>query len=157
MPCIPAGLECPGLPLGVQGMCNTAVVGGGEAAPPGPGSLAQRGTPPFLARPLLGPSLGRGSHKLSGKGCRDRCQRGWALSRPPTQTAGSGWSGIGPSWMGPREYSTKWAGGGSVAGAELRGQQQAPVTTWDPAHWAGASGGVRELQGQGSGSLRQRP
>lgn len=34
-----AGLECPGLPLGVQGMCNTAVVVG-EAAPPGPGSLA---------------------------------------------------------------------------------------------------------------------
>lgn len=29
MPCIPAGLECPGLPLGVQGMCNTAVVVGG--------------------------------------------------------------------------------------------------------------------------------
>lgn len=26
MPCIPAGLECPRLPLGVQGMCNTAVV-----------------------------------------------------------------------------------------------------------------------------------
>lgn len=31
MPCIPAGLECPGLPLGVQGMCNTAVVGGGSS------------------------------------------------------------------------------------------------------------------------------
>lgn len=29
MPCIPAGLKCPGLPLGVQGMCNTAVVVGG--------------------------------------------------------------------------------------------------------------------------------
>lgn len=44
-----------------------------------------------------------------------------------------------------------------MAGAELRGQRQALVTTWDAAHRAGASVGVRELQGQGSGSLWQRP
>lgn len=30
MPCTPAGLERPGLPLGVQGVCNTAVVVGGR-------------------------------------------------------------------------------------------------------------------------------
>lgn len=52
----PAGLERLGLPLGAQGVCNTAECGGGEAAPPGPGSLAQWRSPPFLARPLLGPT-----------------------------------------------------------------------------------------------------
>lgn len=49
--------------------------------------------------------------------------------------------------MGPGEYSTKWAGGGSVAGAGLRDQRQAQVTTRDPARWAGASVGVRAATG----------
>lgn len=86
MPCIPAGLECPGLPLGVPGMCNTAVVGGGS---PTWARLWLSWDTSFPGQ-AAGPSSAWGSHKLSGKGCRDRCQRGWALRPAPTQTAGSG-------------------------------------------------------------------
>lgn len=56
----------PAGPGSVQYCCG----GGGEAAPPGPGSLAQWGTPPFLARPLLGPrpaAWGGGLTSFQGK------------------------------------------------------------------------------------------
>lgn len=73
MPCTPAGLERPGLPLGVQGVCNTAVVVGG-GSPTRAGLSGSVGDTSFPGQAIAGAqtgSLGRGSHKLSGKGCRD--------------------------------------------------------------------------------------